>query len=68
MSEFFDESSKTFALLISILMVITGSINTIAAKYNITFMLKFYIFNFNFRWTDSIVVDGVLFDHSFFQV
>ncbi|KAI1719955.1 eamA-like transporter family domain-containing protein [Ditylenchus destructor] len=47
----FDESSVGFSVLISVVMVITGSLNTLAAK-----------------WADSIEVDGVLFDHPFFQV
>lgn len=46
----FNEDSASFSVFISVLMVVTGSMNTLAAK-----------------WADSIKVDGVLFDHPFFQ-
>uniref|UniRef100_A0A915DJ61 DALR anticodon binding domain-containing protein n=1 Tax=Ditylenchus dipsaci TaxID=166011 RepID=A0A915DJ61_9BILA len=45
-----DETSTGFSVFIAILMVVSGSMNTIAAK-----------------WADSIEVNGVLFDHPFFQ-
>jgi hypothetical protein len=45
-----DEDSRAFAIGIAVLMVVTGSLNTIAAK-----------------WADSIEVEGILFNHPFFQ-
>uniref|UniRef100_A0A914HDM4 Sugar phosphate transporter domain-containing protein n=1 Tax=Globodera rostochiensis TaxID=31243 RepID=A0A914HDM4_GLORO len=45
-----EHTERLISILIALLMVTTGSLNTLAAK-----------------WADSIVVDGVLFDHPYFQ-
>ncbi|KAL3073430.1 hypothetical protein niasHT_038568 [Heterodera trifolii] len=45
-----EHTERLISIIISVMMVITGSVNTLAAK-----------------WADSIVVDGVLFDHPYFQ-
>lgn len=61
-------SGPAFALFVSILMVVTGSLNTICAKS--VFFLVEEIGNGSFRWADSIKPPGEneKFNHPFLQV